>query len=433
MKLTYTSFLLILVVLSLFVISCSKEKIVANPDVATVSGADLTLKCLNLSFVQQGNKLVGTGAVGSTGQGLAVSLSGDGNTAIVGGANDNVGIGATWVFTRQNGVWHPQGNKLVGTGATGNAWQHCAVSISGDGNTAIVGGNTDNSNAGAAWIFTRHNGVWCQQGNKLVGKGAVGGAGQGYAVSISGDGNTAIVGGYTDNGGLGASWIFTRKNGEWRQQGNKLVGKGCIGNAEQGVGVSLSGDGNTAIIGGYMDDGGIGASWVFERTKGMWRQQGSKIVGAAAVGSAGQGYAVSISGDGNTAIVGGYTDNGGLGASWIFTRRNEVWRQQGAKLVGSDFMQITYCVQQGVSVSLSSNGNTAIVGGFGDNVAIGASWIFTRQNGEWHQLGNKLVGTGAIGNAWQGYAVSISGDGNSAIVGGPNDNGGIGGTWIFNR
>ena len=323
MKLTYTSFLLILVVLSLFVISCSKEKIVANPDVATVSGADLTLKCLNLSFVQQGNKFVGTGAVGSTGQGLAVSLSGDGNTAIVGGANDNVGIGATWVFTRQNGVWHPQGNKLVGTGATGNAWQHCAVSISGDGNTAIVGGNTDNSNAGAAWIFTRQNGVWCQQGNKLVGKGAVGGAGQGYAVSISGDGNTAIVGGYTDNGGLGASWIFTR--------------------------------------------------------------------------------------------------------------RNEVWRQQGAKLVGSDFMQITYCVQQGVSVSLSSNGNTAIVGGFGDNVAIGASWIFTRQNGEWHQLGNKLVGTGAIGNAWQGYAVSISGDGNSAIVGGPNDNGGIGGTWIFNR
>ena len=378
MKLTFTSFLLILVVLSLFVISCSKEKIVANPDAAKVSSADLTLKCLNLSFVQQGNKLVGTGAVGSTGQGLAVSLSGDGNTAIVGGANDNVGIGATWVFTRKNGVWHPQGNKLVGTGAIGNAWQHCAVSISGDGNTAIVGGNADNSDAGAAWIFTRQNGVWCQQGNKLV-------------------------------------------------------GKGCIGNAEQGVGVSLSGDGNTAIIGGYMDDGGIGASWVFERTKGMWRQQGSKIVGAAAVGSAGQGYAVSISGDGNTAIVGGYSDNGGLGASWIFTRRNEVWRQQGAKLVGSDFMQITYCVQQGVSVSLSSNGNTAIVGGFGDNVAIGASWIFTRKNGEWQQLGNKLVGTGAIGNAWQGYAVSISGDGNSAIVGGPNDNGGIGGTWIFNR
>ncbi|MGC5276279.1 hypothetical protein ACPXAM_24405, partial [Escherichia coli] len=37
------------------------------------------------------------------------------------------------------------------------------------------------------------------------------------------------------------------------QQGNKLVGTGAVGTAYQGASVSLSADGNTAIVGGYLD------------------------------------------------------------------------------------------------------------------------------------------------------------------------------------
>ncbi|HXI54373.1 MAG TPA: hypothetical protein VNH84_22825, partial [Candidatus Saccharimonadales bacterium] len=45
---------------------------------------------------QQGSKLVGTGAVGTGNplQGSSVALSADGNTAAVGGINDNNAIGA---------------------------------------------------------------------------------------------------------------------------------------------------------------------------------------------------------------------------------------------------------------------------------------------------------------------------------------------------
>jgi hypothetical protein len=49
-------------------------------------------------------------------------LSADGNTAIVGGYYDNTGTGAAWIYTRSTGVWTRQGNKLVGTGAVGNAY-----------------------------------------------------------------------------------------------------------------------------------------------------------------------------------------------------------------------------------------------------------------------------------------------------------------------
>ena len=124
-----------------------------------------------------------------------------------------------------------QGPKLVGTGALGNAQQGISVSLSADGNTAIVGGFRDNSLAGAAWVWTRSGGVWIQQGNKLVGTGAVGNAGQSYSVSLSADGNTAIVGGNGDNGGAGAAWVWTRSGGVWTQQVPKLVGSGAVGNA----------------------------------------------------------------------------------------------------------------------------------------------------------------------------------------------------------
>ena len=84
------------------------------------------------------------------------------------------------------------------------------MSLSGDGNTAIVGGVSDNSLAGAAWVFTRSGGVWSQLGSKLVGNDAVGQALQGTSVSLSGDGSTAIVGGFHDNGGVGAAWVFAQ-------------------------------------------------------------------------------------------------------------------------------------------------------------------------------------------------------------------------------
>jgi hypothetical protein len=73
--------------------------------------------------------------------------------------------------------------------------------------------------------------------------------------------------------------------------------------------------------------------------------------------------------------------------------------QQGPKLVGTGAVALS-C--QGSSVALSADGSTAIVGGFGDNsngCCIGAAWVFTRSGGVWTQQGNKLVGTGGVGNS----------------------------------
>jgi hypothetical protein len=77
-------------------------------------------------FEQDGKKLIGMLATGARPtQGFSVALSADGDTAVVGGNGDNFiyghgAVGATWVFTRSGGVWSQQGGKLVGTGAVGS-------------------------------------------------------------------------------------------------------------------------------------------------------------------------------------------------------------------------------------------------------------------------------------------------------------------------
>jgi hypothetical protein len=144
-----------------------------------------------------------------------------------------------------------------------------------------VGGYQDNSSTGAAWVYTRSNGSWTQQGNKLVGTGAVGRAYQGTSVALASDGNTAIIGGFADNSSIGAAWVYTRNNGSWTQQGNKLVGTGAVGPpVAQGNSVALSGDGNTAIVGGPSDNNSAGAAWVFSTVPSLQVAPTTNIVTA---------------------------------------------------------------------------------------------------------------------------------------------------------
>jgi uncharacterized protein (TIGR03437 family) len=128
-----------------------------------------------------------------------------------------------------------------------------------------------------------------------------------------------------------------------------------------------------------------------------------------------------------------------------------VWTQQGGKLVGTGAVG-ALGAEQGYSVALSGDGNTAIVGApwdntvntFDPNYGAGGAWVYKRSGGAWTQQGSKLVGTGVVGalgalqGAEQGYSVAISSDGYTAIVGGPFDGpipqyhgGYAGAAWVF--
>jgi hypothetical protein len=412
-----------------------------------VSGASMLLRVdthgarypLRIDPVIQQAKLTGGEESGGARFGFSVALSSDGNTALIGGQEDNGSVGAAWVFTRSGSTWTQQGPKLTGSGESGAGRFGDSVALSSDGNTALIGGPYDNKQIGAAWVFTRSGSTWTQQGPKLTGGGESGEGNFSDAVALSSDGNTAMIGAGCDGSGtgvgcVGAIWAFTRAGSTWTQQGPKLTGGGESGNGEFGIRVALSSEGNTAVIGAPYD-GTAGAAWIFTRSGSTWTQQGPKFTGSEEIGESRFGFGVAVSSDGNTALIGGHGDNlepgqHGVGAAWVFTRSGSTWTQQGPKLTGKEESGFG---DFGEAVALSSGGSTALIGGSNDNKEIGAAWVFARSGSTWTQQGAKLTASGEIGTGTFGISVALSASATTALIGGAGDNRPVesGAAWVF--
>ena len=232
-------------------------------------------------------------------------------------------------------------------------------------------------------------------------------------VAISADGNTALIGGYYDNSGTGAAWVFTRSGSTWTQDGPKLTAGDETGWGNFGDSVSLSADGTIALIGGRSDGGpgndnpGSGAAWVFTRSGSTWTQDGSKLTASGVSTPSGFGTSVSISGDGSTALIGGPTDNG----AWVFTRSGSSWTQQGPMLQPND---VTTDDEFGTTTALSTDGDVALIGA---NVHMtgdenGGMWFYTRTGTTWSQAQPRVP----VGPEIDETAGVLSGDGNTAVL-----------------
>jgi hypothetical protein len=375
-------------------------------------------------FVEQGPPLTASTALPHTYFGESVALSANGSTALIGSPGGLDG-GLAFVFTRSGETWTQQAQlqPTNGEGVFGHG-----VALSADGNTALVGGNR-------AWVFTRAGETWTQQGESLVGNDAVGGDNNFFegAVALSSDGNTALFGHAGDNGNAGAVWVFTRSGEVWTQKGSKLTGGGEMGSAEFGQSLALSGDASTALIGG-SDDGrvkgrkvksGYGAAWVFTRPGETWTQQGPKLTSVTEGNRGHFGKAVALSSNGNTALIAGGNRNHPPVSA--FTRSGEAWTQGPALTDPTPKKDPAF----GWSVSLSGDGNTALIGDFGDSKNVGAAWVFTRSGEAWSQEGSKLTGSGESGKSLFGWSAALASEGHTALIGEDAFSGGE--AWVFTR
>ncbi|MCA1809195.1 MAG: FG-GAP repeat protein [Kiritimatiellia bacterium] len=299
-----------------------------------------------------------------------------------------------------------------------------AVALSSDGNTALVGAPYAdigaNEDQGAAYVFTRSGTTWSQQ-KKLVVPDGNSNTWFGYAVALSSNGNTVLVGAMGADTNQGAAYVFTRYGATWSQP-TKLVADDGAAYDYMGHGVALSSNGYTALVGAsFADVGGRadqGAAYVFTGSGGSWNQQ-KKLIAADGALSDVFGHAVALSSDGNTALVSAYQSGiANLGAGYVFKRSGSAWSQQ-AKLTAADGATGN---QLGWAVALSGNGNTALLGtpwGIVGRTMSGAGYVFTRSGATWSQQA-KLAA--ADGREWDdfGYTVALSGDGNTALIGAPD-------------
>src|SRR5215470_5922056 len=191
--------------------------------------------------------------------GSAVAISG--NTAIVGAPRNDINVdadqGAAYIFVRSGKNWTQEARLKAPLGTVGDFFGR-SVAISGD--TAIVGAYLDdtvaNINQGVAYVYTRSAGVWTQQ-DKL--KANDGGANDFFGVSVAIDGDTAIIGAYLNDTGpnvnQGAAYVFNRSGGTWTQT-QKLNASDAVAFDLFGISVAL--DAGTAVIGAFgKHEGGV--------------------------------------------------------------------------------------------------------------------------------------------------------------------------------
>ena len=159
--------------------------------------------------------------------------------------------------------------------------------------------------------------------------------------------------------------------------GSKLVVTGAVAAAQQELGrVALSGDGNTFIIGGNQDSAGKGAAQgLYAESNGVWTQQASKLLLTDKSGNGLFGSAVALSFSSNTAIIGGNADKRecrrGLGVPAKLAAAGPAGQQETNRNATDETGNGSF----GVSVAVSSDGNTAVADSSNDNF------------GQWHRHG----------------------------------------------
>ncbi|CAD5960121.1 Integrin alpha-9 [Planktothrix tepida] len=204
-------------------------------------------------------------------------------------------------------------------------------------------------------------------------------------------------------------------------------------NANFGNSVAISGD--TAIVGAPKEDSGTGSSYIFQReADGTWTQKPKLHVNYNLQSDNYNGWsdyfgrAVAISGD--TAIVGARVtllSEKETGSAYIFQREADGTWTKVDQLQASD--KQAYAAF-GNSVAIS--GDTAIVGAPKEDTGIGSAYIFQRKAGsdKWTQKA-QLQASDKLDSDFFGNSVAISGD--IAIVGAPKEDKGTGSVYIFQR
>ncbi len=252
----------------------------------------------------------------------------------------------------------------------------------------------------------------------------------GSSVSVSGDGKTVLIGapGVIDTKGAsdskGAAYVFERSGNVWALKAKLTAFDGSLrdlfGNA-----VALSSDGKTALIGAVGKNNRGGAAYAFILSGGTWNPLEELAAPNAAAGDA-FGVSVALSADGNTALIGADGKNNGQGAAYTFTL-SDAMRQDvvaaDAFAAGDGF---------GNSVALSSDGNTALIGAAGKNNGQGAAYTFTRSGGTWSQQ-TKLTAFDGVAHDQFGSSVALASDGKTTLIGAPGKNNTEGAVYDFTQ
>jgi hypothetical protein len=343
--------------------------------------------------------------------GSAVAVAGD--VAIVGMACLSSKKGAAYVFERNAGGTNAWGQvrKLTASDGTTNDYFGRAVAVAGD--VISVGAYQADpgplTNAGAVYVFERNAGGTNNWGQVWKLTAADGAAGDQFGVAVAVAGDVILVGANYAASYTGVAYIFERNAGgatnNWGQVRKLTAADGAMSDF---FGTAVATDGDTAMVGAYLDNLDTGSAYIYERNAGGTNAWGQvrKLVGSDAAGSAYFGCSVAVRG--NVAIAGAY-GMASKGAAYVFERNaggtnnwGEVGKLTAPDGAGGDAF--------GRRVALA--GNQVCVGADGASASNGAAYLFNRHTGGTNAWGivRKLTAAAGAPTNYFGCAVALADD-----------------------
>ena len=373
---------------------------------------------------------------------FGTSVSIDKNVAIIGSPNSEAKKGSAYVFSYDSidGRWI-QECKLHGP--DGSEFKFFGGQVSINGNNAVVSGirvgKQNKSSMGTAYIFSKNpkSSKWTRVA-ELIPQNLINSETYGQSLSIFGE--VVVIGdrGNPLNNDGGSAFVFSKNSGGDNNWGQIAHLKPDISSAFDWFGTSVSAYENNILVGspGYSedDDGSIGCAYVFSQKSGFSNKwiQTAHLKPRAPSRYAYFGSSLSISSD--RLIIGAFRDEKIKGSATIFSFDNitNEWKHE-SKLTapyGNNGDQF------GLSVSI--DGDLAIVGAPGKDEPLthsGCAYFFVKDKnnlaGSW-QLSKKIVGENTQRFDEFGTQVDLFGD--TIIIGAPeNSAGGLysGSTYIF--
>ncbi len=321
--------------------------------------------------------------------GQAISLSQDGTIALVTAPRTDYGgytaSGTAYVYVNSGGTWSEAAQ--LAPSSSGDDYDFGASGeISSDGSEIIIGANDavndSGVGAGAAYVFNEPVGGWnnggavIQPNIDLEGSDSQAGDDFGISVGFSSDDSTAIVGAnyHGPDYGEGAAYIFSEPTGGWNgtYENESTILTPPSGGSYNFLGssVALSANGSVALVGapGQGPDTTLpGYAVQFSEPAGGWSSTPTLSSGTVITSSDGAAYdlfgqSVSLTSDGNTAVVGapGHADSGLLaaGATYTFASNGTSWSQT-SELSAPDPTQFA---DYGISTAISPDGTSMLVG-----------------------------------------------------------------------
>ena len=373
-------------------------------------------------------------SAGSDGQvddrfGLSVAV--DGNTAVSGAPGPGpfsefaADAGAAYVFVRGSSGW---GQRVELTASDGEVGDEFGISVAIDGDTIVVGARGDEGARGAAYVFTKSGREWSQVA-KLTSSG--GDADDQFGHSVSIDGDTILVGAPQDDTNPGAAYVFTKSAGVWgnppvlgthRVETAKLTAHDAALADYFGYAVSVHGD--TVVIGAYGDDDNSednsGSAYLFTEPGTGWANSAGTNKRTASDPDEDDQFGKAVAVHEDTLVIG--APNADAAYLFSFDSQADEWKQQ-AKLTATEVDDVTID-EFGSSVAV--HGDVVVVGAPATDIdedeasASGAAYLFTKPSDGWAdstETATLILPAGGAAEEEDQFGSSVDVDGQYVVVG----------------